>query len=104
MGRGAKHSVCDVYPKIESGEVKPTIYKTLPITEAQATHDILYRGENFGNVVTGGIFAYCTLSMLIFSFFSRNAYATKDTMLSKAFPMPKRSAIPVSVGVHTFVA
>lgn len=40
-----------VYPKIESGEVKPTIYKTLPIAEAEAAHDILYRGENVGKVV-----------------------------------------------------
>ena len=43
--------VRDVYPKIESGEVKPTIYKVLPITEAEAAHDILYRGENAGKVV-----------------------------------------------------
>ena len=40
-----------VYPKIESGDVKPTIYKVLPITEAEAAHDILYRGENVGKVV-----------------------------------------------------
>ena len=40
-----------VFPKIESGDVKPTIYKTLPITEAEAAHDILYRGENVGKVV-----------------------------------------------------
>ena len=40
-----------VFPKIETGEVKPTIYKTLPITEAEAAHDILYRGENVGKVV-----------------------------------------------------
>ena len=43
--------VKDVFPKIESGEVKPTIYKVLPITEAEAAHDILYRGENVGKVV-----------------------------------------------------
>lgn len=43
--------VRDVYPKIESGAVKPTIYKVLPITEAEAAHDILYRGENIGKVV-----------------------------------------------------
>lgn len=40
-----------VFPKIESGEVKPTIYKTLPITEAEAAHEILYRGKNVGKVV-----------------------------------------------------
>lgn len=43
--------VAKVFPKIESGEVKPTIYKTLPITEAEAAHDILYKGQNVGKVV-----------------------------------------------------
>ena len=43
--------VKDVWPKVETGEVKPTIYKVLPITEAEAAHDILYRGENVGKVV-----------------------------------------------------
>lgn len=43
--------VRDVWPKISTGEVKPTIYKTLPITEAEAAHEILYRGENVGKVV-----------------------------------------------------
>ncbi len=43
--------VRDVWPKVESGEVKPTIYKTLPITEAEAAHAILERGENVGKVV-----------------------------------------------------
>lgn len=40
-----------VWPKVATGEVKPTIYKTLPITQAEAAHDILYRGENVGKVV-----------------------------------------------------
>lgn len=40
-----------VWPKVESGEVKPTIYKVLPITEAEAAHEILYRGGNVGKVV-----------------------------------------------------
>lgn len=40
-----------VWPKVANGEVKPTIYKVLPITEAEAAHDILYRGENVGKVV-----------------------------------------------------
>ena len=43
--------VKNVWPKVSSGEVKPTIYKVLPITEAEAAHDILYRGENVGKVV-----------------------------------------------------
>ncbi len=43
--------VRDVWPKVSSGEVKPTIYKVLPITEAEAAHDILYKGQNVGKVV-----------------------------------------------------
>ena len=43
--------VRDVYPKIESGEVKPTIHAVLPIQKAEEAHDILYRGENVGKVV-----------------------------------------------------
>lgn len=43
--------VKNVFPKIEAGLVKPTIYKTLPITEAEAAHAILQRGENVGKVV-----------------------------------------------------
>lgn len=43
--------VKNVWPKVESGEVKPTIYKVLPITEAEAAHDILYKGQNVGKVV-----------------------------------------------------
>jgi len=40
-----------VFPKIEAGEVKPTIHAVLPITEAEAAHDILYQGKNVGKVV-----------------------------------------------------
>jgi NADPH2:quinone reductase len=40
-----------VWPKVETGEVKPTVYKVLPIEQAEAAHDILYRGENVGKVV-----------------------------------------------------
>lgn len=43
--------VSEVWCKVESGEIKPTIYKILPITEAEAAHDILYRGKNIGKVV-----------------------------------------------------
>lgn len=43
--------VRDVYPKIEAGLVKPTIYATLPITEAEAAHELLYQGKNVGKVV-----------------------------------------------------
>lgn len=43
--------VRDVWPKVATGEVKPTIYKVLPITEAEVAHDILYKGQNVGKVV-----------------------------------------------------
>ena len=43
--------VKNVWPKVETGEVKPTIYKVLPIREAEAAHDILYKGQNVGKVV-----------------------------------------------------
>jgi NADPH2:quinone reductase len=41
----------NVWPKVTSGEVKPTIHAILPITEAEAAHDILYKGQNVGKVV-----------------------------------------------------
>ncbi len=40
-----------VFPKVSSGEVKPTIYKVLPIEKAEEAHDILYKGQNVGKVV-----------------------------------------------------
>jgi len=43
--------VKNVFPKVSAGEIKPTIYKVLPITEAEAAQDILYRGERVGKVV-----------------------------------------------------
>ena len=43
--------VKNVWPKIEDGTIRPVIYKVLPITEAEAAHAILERGENIGKVV-----------------------------------------------------
>lgn len=43
--------VKEVFPKIESGEIKPTIYKSLPITEAEEAQELLYKSENVGKVV-----------------------------------------------------
>ena len=43
--------VKNVWPKIEDGTIKPSIYRILPITEAEAAHAILERGENVGKVV-----------------------------------------------------
>ena len=43
--------VNEVWEKVADGEIKPTVYKVLPITEAEEAHNILYRGENIGKVV-----------------------------------------------------
>ena len=43
--------VRDVWPKLESGEIRPTIYKVLPMEQAAEAHAILQKGENIGKVV-----------------------------------------------------
>lgn len=43
--------VNEVWEKVANGEIKPTVYKVIPITEAEEAHDILYRGKNIGKVV-----------------------------------------------------
>ena len=43
--------VSKVFPKIEAGLIKPSIYKVLPIEKAEEAHAILQRGENIGKVV-----------------------------------------------------
>ncbi|MDD7178050.1 MAG: NAD(P)H-quinone oxidoreductase [bacterium] len=43
--------VKNVFPKIESGEIKPTICKILPITEAEAAQELLYRGQSVGKAM-----------------------------------------------------
>lgn len=40
-----------VWPKIEDGSMKPSIYKVLPMSQAEEAHAILERGENIGKVV-----------------------------------------------------
>lgn len=40
-----------LWPSFSSGAIKPVIYKTLPITEADQAHAILQRRENIGKVV-----------------------------------------------------
>lgn len=40
-----------VWEKAESGEVKPTVCKVFPITDAEKAHDMLYGGKNVGKVV-----------------------------------------------------
>jgi len=41
----------NVWEKIESGAVKPTIHAVLPITQAEEAHAILQNGKNVGKVV-----------------------------------------------------
>jgi putative PIG3 family NAD(P)H quinone oxidoreductase len=41
----------EVWPWFESGGLSPTIYRMLPITEANAAHEILQKNENIGKVV-----------------------------------------------------
>ena len=43
--------VRDVWGKVSSGEIRPTIFKVLPITEAEAAHDLLYTSQSVGKVV-----------------------------------------------------
>ncbi|MBQ9784089.1 MAG: NAD(P)H-quinone oxidoreductase [Clostridia bacterium] len=43
--------VKNVWPKVEEGLMKPSIYKVLPIQQAEEAHAILQRGENVGKVV-----------------------------------------------------
>jgi len=43
--------VKNVWPKIEDGTIKPSIYSVFPITEAEAAHAVLERSENIGKVV-----------------------------------------------------
>lgn len=46
-----KRLVKEVWPLVEAGRVRPTIHRILPITQAEAAQEILYRGENVGKVV-----------------------------------------------------
>lgn len=40
-----------IWPKLADGSIRPMIYQTLPISQAEAAHGILERGENIGKVV-----------------------------------------------------
>lgn len=43
--------VKNVWPKLEDGSIRPSIYKTFPIELAADAHAVLERGENVGKVV-----------------------------------------------------
>ena len=40
-----------VWPMVTEGKIVPTIYKTLPITQAEAAHDLLYKSQSIGKIV-----------------------------------------------------
>lgn len=46
-----KSLVEEIFPHIESGEIKSSIYKVLPMEQAEEAHGILERFENTGKVV-----------------------------------------------------
>ena len=41
----------DIWPKVETGEVRPTIYKVMPIEKAEEAHALLENGISVGKVV-----------------------------------------------------
>lgn len=41
----------EIWPMVESGAVRPTICKVLPIEEAEAAHELLYSSASVGKVV-----------------------------------------------------
>jgi NADPH2:quinone reductase len=43
--------VADIWEKVESGALRPTIYRVLPVTEAEAAHALLANSESVGKVV-----------------------------------------------------
>lgn len=43
--------VTQIWPKLADGSIRPIIYQTLPIAQAEAAHEILERGENIGKVM-----------------------------------------------------
>ena len=43
--------VSDFWKKVENGSLRPTIYRVLPVTEAEAAHALLANSESVGKVV-----------------------------------------------------
>lgn len=46
-----KELVDKVWSKVSAGEIRPAIYKVMPVEEAEAAHDLLYSGKSAGKVV-----------------------------------------------------
>lgn len=40
-----------IWPKVESGEIRPTIYRVYPIEEAEAAQALMYSGKSAGKIV-----------------------------------------------------
>jgi len=40
-----------IWPKIETGEIKPVIYKTFPLTEAFKAHKLMETSEHIGKII-----------------------------------------------------
>jgi len=40
-----------VWPMVEDGRIRPTIHAVIPITEAEAAHDMLYKSRSAGKIV-----------------------------------------------------
>ena len=40
-----------IWPKIEDGTIRPTIFKVFPIQEAEAAHQLMYSGKSAGKIV-----------------------------------------------------
>ena len=43
--------VREIYPKIESGLIKPTIFATLPIEKAEEAQSMLYKSQSAGKII-----------------------------------------------------
>ena len=48
MARGLKEKV---WPLLESGKIKPILFKTFPLTQAAAAHAELERADHVGKVM-----------------------------------------------------
>ena len=40
-----------IWPKVESGEIRPTIFKVYPITQAEEAQDLMQSGKSAGKIV-----------------------------------------------------
>ena len=40
-----------VYPKMDAGEIRPSIYRVLPVQEADEAHEIMRRGGHKGKIL-----------------------------------------------------